>query len=160
MPTTAGEHVFTKLFPAAPEITSADDTVNQQQPWDVTLQRMRGDVFIDTAGVAPSAARMVIFGSPMPRDYYDAIGTGSPKIAPSDPDDNSDGDDFPLWLPVACVDTASRINPGQLTIDSKAKRKLTIGNVIGCFIKSTTISATRLGINFGVLVRCLWSLRK
>lgn len=163
--TTEGEPNYQKLFACAPVLQEGGDIVTSQDTakWDAVLQRIRGDIFLGATASFnnAAAAKVIIYATPMSRQWYDSISQGNdPDDPPPDPESNTEGDDYPLFMPIACINRSVNIIPGQLPIDVKAKRKIGVGDVIGCFMKSVNLTTSSVQFNIGLFARCLWMLRK
>ena len=116
---------------------------------DATVERVRGRIVIvkATSGVG----QFVVAGRNVHKDVADATGSSSPDLFDLD----SVGDDFPLWIPFACVDSDATSMWNGHEVDVKARRRISKGTVFQLIINGLSVDTS--GVNENYFVG--WNLR-
>jgi len=120
---------------------------------DATVERIRGRLVIvkSTTGVG----QFVVAGRFIEKDLAIVGGAGTPPDLFS----INTGDDFPLWLPFACVDNDATSQWNGHNVDVKARRKINKGSVLQILWKGKTVNTAGtnedyfIGVNLRVLIK-------
>jgi len=120
---------------------------------EATVERIRGRVICvkDTTGVG----QFIIAGRFIEKDLADASASETPDLF-----DVSDvGDNFPMWLPFACVDSDATSQWNGHVVDVKSKRRIGKGEVFQLIANAKTINTAGInenyfiGLNLRTLIR-------
>ena len=85
---------------------------------DCTLERIRGRMVIVKA--TTGVGQFIVAGRIVSKELADATANATPDLI----DVKEVGDDFPLWLPFACVDSDATSRWNGHEIDMKSKRRI------------------------------------
>lgn len=141
-------------------ITDASNNTIQRFDQDVILERFRGNFFHDASGEAqnpPEFPVPVLIGAQiLPRELEThATDDDMPNLFQS-----GDGDDYPIYMMCHC-DASGGFQPLSDDIDSKAKRKLPVGDFlrfsVSFFVNPSL--GTNVDLSLSLLGRTLWQLK-
>lgn len=120
---------------------------------EATVERIRGRVICvkTTTGVG----QFIIAGRFIEKDLADAAASETPDLF----DVSAVGDNFPLWLPFACVDNDATSQWNGHVVDVKSKRRIGKGEVLQLIANAKTINPIGpnenyfIGLNIRTLIR-------
>jgi len=127
--------------------------LNDYVDHDATIERIRGRVICvkDTTGVG----QFIVAGRVIDADLAAASAASTPELFNLE----STGDDFPLWLPFACVDSDVTSMWNGHTVDVKARRKINTATQLQLIVEGRSIDTSGvnenyfIGFNLRVLVK-------